>query len=112
MDSSLAPYPYENYRSWYGLTDFITADTVERIHPILGRITSQAELVSLETEFMENAEKEHKDSHFRNRVDRENPVRTRFTDQHGLPIMKIREGYEIRFQDIPPLTVNFFSFLL
>ncbi|UMM16342.1 hypothetical protein L5515_013388 [Caenorhabditis briggsae] len=106
MDNSLAPYPYENYRSWYGLTDFITPETVERIHPVLGRITSQAELVSLETQFMEDAEREHKEKHFKNRVDRQNPVRTRFVDQHGLPIMKIREGYEIRFQEIPALTVT------
>uniref|UniRef100_A0A8R1DNV7 Protein AAR2 homolog n=1 Tax=Caenorhabditis japonica TaxID=281687 RepID=A0A8R1DNV7_CAEJA len=106
MDNSLAPYPYENYRSWYGLTDFITPETVDRVHPICGRITAQAELVSLETEFMENAEKEQEESSIRSRVDRENPVRTRFVDQHGLPIMKIREGYEIRFQEIPQLTAS------
>ncbi|CAB3404407.1 unnamed protein product [Caenorhabditis bovis] len=105
MDSSLAPYPYENYRSWYALTDFVTEQTVERVKPLKGRITAQAELVSLETSFMENS-KDNEEMSCNPRVDREHPVRTRFVDQNGLPIMKIREGYEIRFQEIPQLRVD------
>ncbi|KHJ78463.1 hypothetical protein OESDEN_21916 [Oesophagostomum dentatum] len=41
-----------------------------------------------------------------NSVDREHPIRTRFVDPQGLPIMKIREGYEIRFLAIPQLNAN------
>lgn len=32
MDSCLGPYPYETYRMWYSLTDFITAETAERYY--------------------------------------------------------------------------------
>ncbi|CAD6191770.1 unnamed protein product [Caenorhabditis auriculariae] len=105
LDSNLAPYPYENYRSWYALTDFVTPTTVERVQPLKGRITAQAELVSLETKVMENKELRIEGAGS-NRVDRDHPVRTRFVDQNGLPIMQIREGYEIRFQDIPQLRAD------
>ncbi|PIO57298.1 hypothetical protein TELCIR_21295, partial [Teladorsagia circumcincta] len=29
IDSQLGPYPFENYRSWYALTDFVTGETVD-----------------------------------------------------------------------------------
>ncbi|CAI5441229.1 unnamed protein product [Caenorhabditis angaria] len=102
LDSCLAPYPFENYRSWYALTDFVTESTVNRIKPLKGRITAQAELVSLETAYMEKPE-DNPEVSCTQTVDRDHPIRTRFVDQHGLPVMKIREGYEIRFQEIPQL---------
>uniref|UniRef100_A0A1I7XUN4 Protein AAR2 homolog n=1 Tax=Heterorhabditis bacteriophora TaxID=37862 RepID=A0A1I7XUN4_HETBA len=105
MDSMLGPYPYENYRSWYALTDFITGDSLNRLNPLKGRISAQAELVSLETQLMEDQEL-NAGVGCSNSVDRDHPKRTRFVDHNGLPIMKIREGYEIRFQSIPQLVVN------
>ncbi|VDL83849.1 unnamed protein product [Nippostrongylus brasiliensis] len=56
IDSMLGPYPFENYRSWYALTDFINGQTVERVNPLKGQISAQAELVSMETCLMENEE--------------------------------------------------------
>jgi len=35
------------------------------------------------------------------RVDREHPVRQRFTDEQGLPIVRLKSGTEIRFSRIP-----------
>ncbi|KAK6058063.1 AAR2 protein [Cooperia oncophora] len=105
IDSHLGPYPFENYRSWYALTDFITGETVERLNPLKGQISAQAELVSMETCLMENEEL-NATVGCSNSVDREHPTRTRFVDQQGLPIMKIREGYEIRFIGIPQLNVD------
>ncbi|EPB65170.1 hypothetical protein ANCCEY_15767, partial [Ancylostoma ceylanicum] len=102
IDSTLGPYPFENYRSWYALTDFINGQTVERLNPLKGKISAQAELVSMETCLMENEEL-NATVGCSNSVDREHPVRTRFVDQQGLPIMKIRDGYEIRFLAIPQL---------
>ncbi|KIH45976.1 AAR2 protein [Ancylostoma duodenale] len=105
IDSTLGPYPFENYRSWYALTDFINGQTVERLNPLKGKISAQAELVSMETCLMENEEL-NATVGCSNSVDREHPVRTRFVDQQGLPIMKIRDGYEIRFLAIPQLNAN------
>ncbi|VDM79072.1 unnamed protein product [Strongylus vulgaris] len=73
------------------------------------KISAQAELVSMETCLMENEEvcsKLNATVGCSNSVDREHPIRTRFVDPQGLPIMKIREGYEIRFLAIPQLNVN------
>ena len=56
MDNMLGPYPFENYRSWYALAEFIDEGTLTRLQPLKGRISAQAELVSMETQFMENAE--------------------------------------------------------
>uniref|UniRef100_A0A915Q0C9 Protein AAR2 homolog n=1 Tax=Setaria digitata TaxID=48799 RepID=A0A915Q0C9_9BILA len=100
MDDGLAPYPFETYRSWFSLSNHITEMTVERLRPEnqYSRITGQAELVTLETEMME---KEGVDGHPSSCVDRDHPVRLRFVDEHGLPIMKIRRGFQIRFTELP-----------
>ncbi|ETN70767.1 AAR2 protein [Necator americanus] len=76
-----------------------------RLNPLKGKISAQAELVSMETCLMENEEL-NATVGCSNSVDREHPVRTRFVDQEGLPIMKIREGYEIRFSPIPQLRAD------
>ncbi|VDO29729.1 unnamed protein product [Brugia timori] len=100
MDDGLAPYPFEAYRSWFSLSNHITEKTVERLRPEnqYSRITSQAELVTLETEMME---KEGVHGHPSSCVDRDHPTRIRFVDKDGLPIMRIREGFQIRFTELP-----------
>ncbi|CAI4229192.1 unnamed protein product [Auanema sp. JU1783] len=105
IDRNLGPYPFENYRSWFALTQHVNESTVRRLHPLKGRITAQAELVSMETSIMENQEL-NENVRASNSVDRENPKRIRFVDTSGLPIMKIREGYEIRFVEFPQLTTT------
>ncbi|CAG9533150.1 unnamed protein product [Cercopithifilaria johnstoni] len=100
MDDGLAPYPFETYRSWFSLSYHITEKTVERLRPEnqYSRITGQAELVTLETEIME---KEGVHGHPSSCVDRDHPTRIRFVDEEGLPIMRIREGFQIRFTELP-----------
>ncbi|VDK86968.1 unnamed protein product [Litomosoides sigmodontis] len=111
MDNGLAPYPFETYRSWFSLSNHIsvylnlTEKTVERLRPEneYSRITGQAELITLETEIME---KESVHGHPSSCVDRDHPNRIRFVDEQGLPIMKIREGFQIRFTELPLDTVT------
>ena len=33
LDKFLAPYPFEQYKQWCGLTDFITESTLNRLNP-------------------------------------------------------------------------------
>ncbi|EFO27049.1 hypothetical protein LOAG_01429 [Loa loa] len=100
MDDGLAPYPFDTYRIWFSLSNHITEKTVERLRPEnqYSRITGQAELVTLETEIME---KEDVHGHPSSCVDRDHPTRIRFVDEDGLPIMRIREGFQIRFTELP-----------
>uniref|UniRef100_A0A8R1XSJ1 Protein AAR2 homolog n=1 Tax=Onchocerca volvulus TaxID=6282 RepID=A0A8R1XSJ1_ONCVO len=102
MDDGLAPYPFETYRSWFSLSNYITEKTVERLRPEnqYSRITGQAELITLETEMMEK-EGVSVHGHPSSCVDRDHPRRIRFVDEDGLPIMKIRDGFQIRFTEIP-----------
>ncbi|VDN02662.1 unnamed protein product [Thelazia callipaeda] len=99
MDNGLAPYPYETYRKWFSLSNYITGKTVARLRPEnqYGRITGQAELVTMETEMME---KESIQGYPSSCVDRDHPTRIRFVDECGLPIMNIRPGFQIRFSEI------------
>ncbi|VDO39523.1 unnamed protein product [Onchocerca flexuosa] len=104
MDDGLAPYPFETYLSWFSLSNYITEKTVERLRPEnqCSRITGQAELITLETEMME---KEGVHGHPSSCVDRDHPLRIRFVDEDGLPIMKIRDGFQIRFTELPLCSV-------
>uniref|UniRef100_A0A0N5AFC5 Protein AAR2 homolog n=1 Tax=Syphacia muris TaxID=451379 RepID=A0A0N5AFC5_9BILA len=104
MDRNLAPYPYENYRDWFALSNYITEKSIARIRPEneFGQISGQAELVTMETELMEN---DNYAGSSLSRVDREHPTRIRFVDEQGLPIMRIKPGHQIRFQDIQIMPV-------
>uniref|UniRef100_A0A914V7U3 Protein AAR2 homolog n=1 Tax=Plectus sambesii TaxID=2011161 RepID=A0A914V7U3_9BILA len=99
MDPFLGPYPFDTYRSWFALSSHMTGPLVEQLCPLSGRITSQAELVTMETELMEAATSEV--ARNSNTVDRQHPTRLRFADSQGLPIMRIRPGYDLRFHAIP-----------
>ncbi|MFH4980987.1 hypothetical protein AB6A40_007696 [Gnathostoma spinigerum] len=107
MDRRLAPYPYENYRNWFALSNYIKGRSIERLRPEneYGRISGQAELMTMEDEVMERAH-EAGDYSSSSRVDREHPNRLRFVDHEGLPIMRVRPGFEIRFQEIPAVVVS------
>ncbi|GMR36623.1 hypothetical protein PMAYCL1PPCAC_06818, partial [Pristionchus mayeri] len=98
LDSMLGPYPYEEYRKWYSLTDFINQRDVDRLNPEKGRISAQAELESLETKMERES-----DVGCSSKVDRENPRRMRFADEEGLPVMEVKPGFEIQFTMIPQL---------
>ncbi|CAJ0585561.1 unnamed protein product, partial [Mesorhabditis spiculigera] len=104
IDGMLGPYPYETYRNWYALTDFVNVATINRVNPEKGMISAQAELVTMETACMENSDL-NEGAGCSTRVDRDHPTRIRFVDQQGLPIMKIRPGFEIQFVEIPQLAI-------
>ncbi|VDK47737.1 unnamed protein product [Anisakis simplex] len=104
LDNRLAPYPYENYRSWFALSNHIKEKTIERLNPqdarARGRISGQAELITLESEVEANL------GISSSRVDREHPTRFRFADENGLPIMRIKEGFSIRYTQLEPPSVS------
>lgn len=96
LDKFLGAYPYENYRVWFSLTNHISKTILDRLVPINGKITSQADLISMESSLNEAGE-----PGCSQKVDRQNPKRIRFSDEQGLPIMSERPGTEIRFTPIP-----------
>ncbi|KHN72383.1 Protein AAR2 -like protein [Toxocara canis] len=93
IDNRLGAYPYETYRSWFALSNYIKEKSIMRLKPEdeRGSITGQAELVTLESEVEANL------GMSTSRVDREHPTRFRFADENGLPIMRIKQGFKIRF---------------
>jgi A1 cistron-splicing factor AAR2 len=99
IDRNLAAYPFSTARNWIQLSNFINEKTIERLKPknVHGLITGQPDTVTKEEELA--AELNDKSKVFN--VDREHPDRVRFQDSAGLPIMKVKEGFEIPFTKIP-----------
>uniref|UniRef100_A0A5S6QUA1 Protein AAR2 homolog n=1 Tax=Trichuris muris TaxID=70415 RepID=A0A5S6QUA1_TRIMR len=97
LDQYLGAYPFENYKTWFSLTYLISSALVERLEPQIKRISAQCDLISKEFEELGTSGQ---------RVDRQNPVRVRYRDSQGLPIMHLKEGSEIRFTPIPSADFN------
>ncbi|VDM38564.1 unnamed protein product [Toxocara canis] len=115
IDNRLGAYPYETYRSWFALSNYIKEKSIMRLKPEdeRGSITGQAELVTLESEVEARGVRrrltftclfllkllrcEQNLGMSTSRVDREHPTRFRFADENGLPIMRIKQGFKIRF---------------
>uniref|UniRef100_A0AC35FJV7 Protein AAR2 homolog n=1 Tax=Panagrolaimus sp. PS1159 TaxID=55785 RepID=A0AC35FJV7_9BILA len=104
IDRNLAAYPFSTARNWIQLSNFINEKTIERLKPknVHGLITGQPDTVTKEEELA--AELNDKSKVFN--VDREHPDRVRFQDSAGLPIMKVKEGFEIPFTKIPDVPVS------
>ncbi|KRZ11403.1 Protein AAR2 -like protein [Trichinella zimbabwensis] len=100
MDQFLGPYPFENHKQWFSLSYLINESLISRLSPINGKISSQCDLISKESQDLSSAAQ---------RVDRENPVRTRFRDAQGLPIMNTSPESEIKFTTIPTVRSENFS---
>ncbi|KRY08130.1 Protein AAR2 -like protein, partial [Trichinella patagoniensis] len=92
MDQFLGPYPFENHKQWFSLSYLINESLISRLSPTNGKISSQCDLISKESQDLSSGAQ---------RVDRENPVRTRFRDAQGLPIMNTSPESEIKFTTIP-----------
>ncbi|CDW55333.1 AAR2 protein [Trichuris trichiura] len=92
LDQYLGAYPFENSKTWFSLTYLIDGALIERLEPEIKRISAQCDLVSKEFEELGASGQ---------RVDRQNPVRVRYSDSQGLPIMHLKPGSEIRFTAIP-----------
>lgn len=45
LDRFLAPYPYDEYKKWISLSNYLNETMVNRLVPLTGEITSAAELV-------------------------------------------------------------------
>ncbi|RWS30706.1 protein AAR2-like protein [Leptotrombidium deliense] len=45
LDRCLAPYPFENYKKWIGLTDYISKQVLTALNPVCGKINSVSELI-------------------------------------------------------------------
>uniref|UniRef100_A0A915JH36 Protein AAR2 homolog n=1 Tax=Romanomermis culicivorax TaxID=13658 RepID=A0A915JH36_ROMCU len=92
LDQYLAPYPRQHYKTWYSLTNHISPQIILKLNPEdRGRISSQSELVSKEVQDLGESSQ---------RIDRQHPVRQRFFDKQGLPIMYVKPGTEIRFTNL------------
>uniref|UniRef100_A0AC34Q0U8 Protein AAR2 homolog n=1 Tax=Panagrolaimus sp. JU765 TaxID=591449 RepID=A0AC34Q0U8_9BILA len=98
LDRNLAAFPFDSTQNWISLTNHIKEATIERLKPknLLGLITGQPETESKEEELAKELGKEKVFN-----VNRENPERTRFRDPNGLPILKVKPGFEIPFTEIP-----------
>uniref|UniRef100_A0A915E0H9 Protein AAR2 homolog n=1 Tax=Ditylenchus dipsaci TaxID=166011 RepID=A0A915E0H9_9BILA len=103
LDSSLGAYPYSTYRQWVSLSSYISPKTVKRLQPdnILGKITSQTELITKEQEL----EQQLGDSLGTSTVNRSFPNRIRFKDAIGMPIMTAKPGTSIHFTEIPQVSL-------
>uniref|UniRef100_A0A0K0FLJ8 Protein AAR2 homolog n=1 Tax=Strongyloides venezuelensis TaxID=75913 RepID=A0A0K0FLJ8_STRVS len=96
LDKNLGVYPFDKLKNWISLSNYITKETIYKINPLCGRITSQQTFITEEDRINEK----------RKVVDRENPTRLRFSDEEGLPIFNIKEDEKIRFSKIPKVTLD------
>jgi len=104
IDNCLGPYPYSVYRQWVSLSAHISRKTLGRLGPenALGRITSQAELITKESEIA----RQMGDPMGTSVVNRTHRERIRFTDLEGLPVMSNSKPADlIRFSEIPQVSL-------
>uniref|UniRef100_A0A7E4VWC7 Protein AAR2 homolog n=1 Tax=Panagrellus redivivus TaxID=6233 RepID=A0A7E4VWC7_PANRE len=100
IDRNLAAYPFDVTQNWVSLSNHITEKTEKRLRPTnpMGLITGQPETITKE----EDVAAEIGDPKAVFNVDRSNKgERLRFRDPNGLPIVRVKEGYEVRFTAIP-----------
>lgn len=77
IDANLGPYPYESYKQWCGLTNFISPAIISQLQPKTGRIDSVV--------------------NFRPDVDENNRTKT---DREGLPILQRDDNDKFGFVEI------------
>uniref|UniRef100_A0A1I8BST8 Protein AAR2 homolog n=1 Tax=Meloidogyne hapla TaxID=6305 RepID=A0A1I8BST8_MELHA len=104
LDSHLGVYPFTDYQLWVSFSSYLTPKTLNRLPPTnkLGRISSQVEMTTLESE----TEKQLNDPHGLSIVDKEHRGRIRFSDESGLPVMNTKDDdSKLRFTEIPTITL-------
>ncbi|KAM4563631.1 protein AAR2 homolog [Odontesthes bonariensis] len=93
LDPYLGPYPYEVMRKWVSLTDHLSEELAINLQPLTGRICAFCDVIP--------------ELEFRHTKDRAEQPRNDTACQsmkeglNRLPKMKVREGTELRFSDIP-----------
>ena len=104
IDRNLAAYPFDSTQNWISLSNHITEKTCLRLRPQNphGLISAQVETVTKEEELAEDLQDKSKVFN----VTKDNPERVRFRDPNGLPIMKVKPGFEIPFTKIPDVPVS------
>lgn len=96
LDPYLGPYPYEVMRKWVSLTDRLSEEVANNLQPLSGRICAFSDVIP-ETEYRhtkDRAEQPRNDT----------ACQSMKEGLNRLPKMKIREGTEMRFSDIPKKT--------
>lgn len=96
FDRYLGAYPYDNYKKWVSLSNYVSENLVNRLQPENGKILSVSEFVS-----------ERSDTKSRKDANEKSPKKaskepTSVKDAESqLPQMKLQPGTFIRFTEIP-----------
>lgn len=117
LDRFLGPYPYEGYKKWVSLSNFITPELLDKLQPQSKRICSVTDLVSevsntqsrklrktsgsTKTSEDQDETKVSKEKDLQDNKE-ENAEPTSLKDAESrLPYMKVREESKIQFSKIP-----------
>ncbi|XP_056011671.1 protein AAR2 homolog isoform X2 [Ostrea edulis] len=118
LDRFLGPYPYDRYRKWVSLSNFITPELLDKLQPLSKRISSVTDFIS-EVSNTQTRKSQSTSSHTKKlkystdeigtskeinsqEVPEENAEPTSLKEAESkLPDMKVREESKIRFSLIP-----------
>lgn len=117
LDRFLGPYPYEGYKKWVSLSNFITPELLDKLQPLSRRICSVTDFVSevsntqsrklrktsgsTKTSEDQDETKVSKEKDLQDNKE-ENAEPTSLKDAESrLPYMKVREESKIQFSKIP-----------
>lgn len=117
LDRFLGPYPYEGYKKWVSLSNFITPELLDKLQPQSKRICSVTDLVSevsntqsrklRKTSGSTKTSEDQDETNVSKEKDlqdnkEENAEPTSLKDAESrLPYMKVREESKIQFSKIP-----------
>ncbi|KAM9856260.1 protein AAR2 homolog [Aulostomus maculatus] len=96
LDPYLGPYPYEVMRKWVALTGHLNEQVANNLQPLSGRICAYSDVVP-EVQFRHTKDRS---AHPRN----DTACQSMKEGLERLPRMKLREGTELRFSNIPEKT--------
>ncbi|KAM8946156.1 protein AAR2 homolog [Pelodytes ibericus] len=95
LDPFLGPYPYESLRRWVSLSSHIKKEVIMKLQPICGSIYAFPEVLPTE-------EMTHTEDRARHNLPRYDSVCQSYKEGMArLPLMKQKEGTEIRFSQLP-----------
>ncbi|XP_051947671.1 protein AAR2 homolog [Xyrauchen texanus] len=95
LDAYLGPYPYDTLRKWVSLTDRLNQEVASALQPLSGRVCAFSDVIP-EVQLTHTKDREEQNLP---RNDRECQNMKEGLDR--LPRMKLREGTELRFSNIP-----------
>ncbi|XP_051517490.1 protein AAR2 homolog [Myxocyprinus asiaticus] len=95
LDAYLGPYPYDTLRKWVSLTDRLNQEVASALQPLSGRVCAFSDVIP-----------EVQLTHTKDRAEQNLPRNDRECQNmkeglDRLPRMKLREGTELRFSNIP-----------